>query len=62
MPLAGSHRTCPSDWVVDGQFTPAGVDAVAALLGSQSAGADDGSPVSLLTRAERAVASSSPRG
>jgi DNA-binding CsgD family transcriptional regulator len=56
MPLAGSHRTCPSDWVVDDQFTPAGVDAVAALLGSQSAGADDGSPVSLLTRTERTVA------
>jgi DNA-binding CsgD family transcriptional regulator len=56
MPLGGSHRTCPSDWVVDDQFTPAGVDAVAALVGSQSAGADDGSPVSLLTRTERTVA------
>lgn len=56
MPLAGSHRTCPSDWVVADQFTPAGVDAVAALLGSPSAGADDGSPVSLLTRTERTVA------
>jgi DNA-binding CsgD family transcriptional regulator len=56
MPLAGPHRTCPSDWVVDDQFTPAGVDAVAVLLGSQNAGADDGSPVSLLTRTERTVA------
>jgi len=55
-PLAGPHRTCPSDWVVDDQFTPAGVDAVAVLLGSQNAGADDGSPVSLLTRTERTVA------
>jgi DNA-binding NarL/FixJ family response regulator len=42
--------------VVDDQFTPAGVDAVAVLLGSQNAGADDGSPVSLLTRTERTVA------
>jgi DNA-binding CsgD family transcriptional regulator/tetratricopeptide (TPR) repeat protein len=50
------HRGCPSDWVVGGQFTETGLEAVTAIVGAQNAAPDDGSPLSLLTRTERTVA------
>ena len=50
------HRGCPADWVVDGQFTGSGLEAVTALFSEQGAGAEDTSPLALLTRTERTVA------
>jgi DNA-binding CsgD family transcriptional regulator len=49
------HRGCPADWVVDGQFTVAGLEGVTALF-SEHGGAEDASPLALLTRTERTVA------
>ena len=53
---AAPHRGCPADWVAGGQFTDTGVEAVTALVGSPGTAPDDGSPLSLLTRTERTVA------
>ena len=48
----------PADWVSDGQFTDAGVAAVTTLFAPESgAGEAADSPLSLLTRTERTVAS-----
>ena len=53
---AAPHRSSPAGWVKDGQFTPEGVAAVTALFGSQNPGADSDSPLAMLTRTERTVA------
>ena len=53
---AAPHRSCPAGWVEDGQFTPEGVTAVTALFGSQNPAGDSDSPLAMLTRTERTVA------
>ena len=53
---AAPHRSSPAGWVKDGQFTPEGVAAVTALFGSQNPGGDSDSPLAMLTRTERTVA------
>lgn len=58
VPAGAPHRSVPSDWVSDGQFTEAGVAAVTALFGAESSpGEAADTPLSLLTRTERTVAS-----
>jgi DNA-binding CsgD family transcriptional regulator/tetratricopeptide (TPR) repeat protein len=56
VPAGAPHRGCPSDWVVDGQFTHAGVVGVTALFGPQNPSGDSDSPLAVLTRTERTVA------
>jgi DNA-binding CsgD family transcriptional regulator len=51
------HRTAPADWVVDGQLTQAGLEGVTALFSAAGDAADESSPLALLTRTERTVAS-----
>ncbi|TQJ49085.1 LuxR C-terminal-related transcriptional regulator [Phycicoccus sp. SLBN-51] len=58
VPSSVPQRSVPADWVSDGQFTDAGVAAVTTLFTSESgAGEAADSPLSLLTRTERTVAS-----
>ena len=58
VPTGAPQRSCPTEWVVDGRFTEAGVAAVTALFGTEGGGAEAAdTPLSLLTRTERTVAS-----
>ena len=58
VPSSVPQRSVPADWVSDGQFTDAGVAAVTTLFTPESgAGEAADSPLSLLTRTERTVAS-----
>ncbi len=53
---AGALRDCPSGWLEGGQFTAAGVAAVAALFAGQESAEPSSSPLRVLTKAERGVA------
>ncbi len=53
---AGAIRDCPTGWLERGQFTAAGVAAVAALFAGQEPAEASSSPLRVLTKAERGVA------
>ena len=58
VPSGAPHRSVPSDWLSDGQFTEAGLAAVTALFGPESGLGEMGdTPLAQLTRTERTVAS-----
>jgi DNA-binding CsgD family transcriptional regulator/tetratricopeptide (TPR) repeat protein len=55
-------RSTPADWVADGQFTDAGLAAVTGFFQSESETTGGSSPLSLLTKTERTVASLVAKG